>query len=217
MSCFASHFSNKYLFLTRTCSKWDFMWRRRHPTSIGNPRKCNPEMSNLSSGIHRVLSQNVKIWRLPFRERITQKKRCTRSWVLKCGRIESHGRWIFFFKKITLGGAFERDFGPGEQEFKGTNFQKFKYPWAGKLKFRLECRTSMKFASVPNLAHSNWISPLKEASTTFKPHKRGFTSRVHRKRTIHPLEAMDLRELTFKNTPVPFVLLKLLSWKRTKW
>lgn len=165
----------------------------------------------------RVFSQNVKIWRLPFRERITQKKRFTRSWVLKCGRVESHGRWIFLFKKITLGGAFERDFGPGEQEFKGTNFQKFKYPWAGKLKFRLECGISMKFASVPNLAHSIWISPLKEASTTtFKPHKRGFTSRVHRKRAIHSLEAMDLRELTFKNTPVPFGLLKIIELKTHK-
>ena len=54
------------------------------------------------------------------------------------------------------------------QEFEGTNFQVFKYPEGGELKFRIDRRISMKFVSIPA---SYSISLLKETSTTFKPHK----------------------------------------------
>ena len=77
-----------------------------------------------------------------------------------------------------------------------TNFEEFNFHGVGKLKFRIDRCISVKFVSVPTLAHSNWISLLKDTSTTFKPPKWGFMSRVHRKRDMHSLDCMVCPKLS---------------------
>ena len=64
----------------------------------------------------------------------------------------------------------------------------------------------MTLVSVPTLALSNWISLLKDASTTFKPHKWGFMSRVHRKRDVHSLYCMVCPELSSANLEKPLLI-----------
>ena len=64
----------------------------------------------------------------------------------------------------------------------------------------------MTLVSVPTLAFGNWISLLKDTSTTFKPHKWGFMPRVHRKRDVHSLYCMVCPELSSANLEKPLLI-----------
>ena len=104
-----------------------------------------------------------------------------------------------------------------------TSFQEFNLHGRGKLEFRIDRHVSMKFVSVPAVAHSNWISLLKEASTTFKPQKWGFVSRVHPKGDMHLLDCMVCLKLSSANLEKPLLTNIILehslyakNWK-IKW
>ena len=77
----------------------------------------------------------------------------------------------------------------------------------------------MTLVPVPTLAFSNWISLLKDASTTFKPHKWGFMSRVHRKRDVLSLYCMVCPELSSANLEKPLLINIILehSLHAKKW